>query len=592
MTIFLSKPSESATEGERLFSNRLEQAFETEDHIVVYFEPAIGGKRPDFLLLSPKFGIMVVEIKDYLEDNLSIVSKSGNWEIRDETDNLVSVSNPFDQINNYNRDVQDCVDKANLPPNIEIPIQCIVVFSKISKYSNAAKLISDKVPIRIQVAFREVIARNEGFSTYISDLIPPTLEITKKVFDVIRGNLIPTSRLPNTKQANLLNYFSYEDQVNLLDHEQERLARELGRGHRLIFGVAGSGKTILLIARARILARRHPDWKILILCYNRLLKSMLFSMLNPLDYEADITISTFHGWARSYLLNSSSFFKNLYLNGEKSAKKEDKMNDFFRDFVPSLLLQLIKSQGEDIRQYDAILIDEAQDFDKSWFLPLVEVLNPETNSLLITCDGLQGIYARKRFYWSDVGIQAKGRVKRFEKSYRTPIEIGVVAQATLPERLKSLIDKFDEFLSTKEFVGNHGSVEIILSQNRDEEYQKLTEKISRFLTNPQEILILFKYNLEKKDYKHPLFEYLKKNNIEWKDLKNHNFSSPGLLIGTLYGTKGLESDTIIIPELDTYNSDKDRQLLYVGMTRSRKKLILSADKSTELIKDLESYNKP
>ena len=98
--------------------------------------------------------------------------------------------------------------------------------------------------------------------------------------------------------------------------------------------------------------------------------------------------------------------------------------------------------------------------------------------------------------------------------------------------------------------------------------------------------------MEKKEYDHPLFDYFKRNNIEWKALKNHNFSSPGLLIGTLYGTKGLESDTIIIPELDTYVSDKDRQLLYVGMTRSRKKLILSADKSTELITNLENYNKP
>ena len=75
MTTFLSKPPDTATEGERLFSNRLEQAFENEDHILAYFEPEIGGKRPDFLLLSPNFGIMVVEIKDYLEEHLNTISK-------------------------------------------------------------------------------------------------------------------------------------------------------------------------------------------------------------------------------------------------------------------------------------------------------------------------------------------------------------------------------------------------------------------------------------------------------------------------------------------------------------------------------------
>ena len=60
-----------------------------------------------------------------------------------------------------------------------------------------------------------------------------------------------------------------------------------------------------------------------------------------------------------------------------------------------------------------------------------------------------------------------------------------------------------------------------------------------------------------------------------------------MYVGTLHGTKGLESDTIIIPEVDSYKSNRDRQLLYVGMTRSRKKLVLSANKSTELIKLFE-----
>lgn len=588
MADFLSKAPETATAGERAFSNRIEKVFEKENHLLVYFEPEIGGLRPDFLLLSPKYGILLVEIKDYLEDYLKVIAKSGEWELLNENEEVVSINNPFDQIYQYWRVIQDKVNECKFPQEVQVPIARIVIFSKIPKDSFNAKKIKEVVPTKIIVGFKESLTRNENFQEFISDILPNDLELTREDFNSIRGNIITTCRLPTTKQKDLLKYFSYEDQVRLLDLEQEKLAMELGEGHRLIFGVAGSGKTILLIARARILAKRHPDWKILILCYNKLLKSMLFNLLNPQDFE-DVTISTFHSWARSYIINSTNYFSSLYLKAEKNAEEEEKLTVFFRDFVPDLLLQLVKSQGEKKRQYDAILIDEAQDFDKSWFLPIIKVLNPETNSLLITCDGLQGIYARKRFFWSDVGIQAKGRVKRLEKSYRVPIEIGIVAQATLPEKLKSLIDQFDEFLSTKEFSGNHGSVEILVSQNREEEYKKLSEKISRSLTTPQAILILFKYNMEKKDYKHLLFEYLEKYDIEWKHLKKHNYASTGLLIGTLYATKGLESDTIIIPEIDTYNSDKDRQLLYVGMTRSRKKLILSAKKSTDFIKNLESY---
>ena len=238
--------------------------------------------------------------------------------------------------------------------------------------------------------------------------------------------------------------------------------------------------------------------------------------------------------------------------------------------------------------YDAILIDEAQDFDQNWFLPVIQVLNPETNSLLIACDGLQGIYARKRFTWASVGIQARGRVKRFEKSYRVPIEIGVAAREALPENLINLIDHYDEFISTKEYAGVHGILEIIISKSRDEEYQTLIEKIAHLLKVPQEILLLFRRNMQKIGYEHPFFDKLKALNIEWKDLKDYHHLATGLYVGTLHGTKGLESDTIIIPEVDTYKFDKDRQLLYVGMTRSRKKLVLSANQSTELIKLFES----
>ena len=44
----------------------------------------------------------------------------------------------------------------------------------------------------------------------------------------------------------------------------------------------------------------------------------------------------------------------------------------------------------------------------------------------------------------------------------------------------SLIDQFDEFNSTKQFVGNHGQIEIFVSEDRENEYKKLAEKISRF----------------------------------------------------------------------------------------------------------------
>jgi superfamily I DNA/RNA helicase len=588
MAKFLSKPPSTATNGERVFFIRVAHAFTEEDHVIGYFEPNIGGLHPDFLFLSPKFGILIVEVKDYSENYLNTVPISGEWE-RLKDNKTVLVSNPFDQLYQYWRAIKDRINYCHFPEGINIPIFRLAVFSQISQNNRIAEMIRSVVPRKIHLCFKEIINKNKDCKEFFSDILPRNFQLSNEHFELLRANIIPTCRLPTLSNGNLLEYFTTEDKVKLLDQKQERLARELGEGHRLIFGVAGSGKTVLIIARARILARRHPDWKILVLCYNRLLKELLFHLLNPQDYEADITINTYHGWARSYILSAGNHFSKLYREAEEIAEKEKKMPEFFHTFVPKLLLKMIKSQEEYKVHYDAILIDEAQDFEADWFLPIMEVIKQETNSLLITCDGLQGIYARNRFTWSSVGIQARGRVKRFEKSYRTPIEIGILAQETLPNTIKKLIGQFDEFLSTKEFIGTHGTVEIIISETRDEEYRKLVDKIELLRKQPQEILVLFRYSMAKKEYKHPFFDHLKSLGIEWTDLQKHNYKVPGLLIGTLHGTKGLESDTIIIPELDTYTSDKDRQLLYVGITRSRKKLILSANKSTDLINSLKLY---
>jgi len=593
MPKFLSKPNSNSMPGERSFYYRIEDYFSEENEVYVYFEPDINGLRPDFLLLSPKFGVIVVEVKDYLQNILKTITKSGAWEIC-KNEKTKMVSNPFDQIYQYWRAIKNKIDHSNFPEEIDIPIIRIIAFSQISENSKVGETIKYLSPKHVFPCFKEIIGRNENFHHFINDFIPPQFQLESNYFNILRANIIPTCRLPTISQSNLRTYIKSEDKVKLLDDEQEELAHELGEGHRLIFGVAGSGKTILLVSRARYLALNHPDWKILILCYNRLLRNLLFHLLNPQDYEADITITTYHSWARHYLLSEHDQFSKLYEEGEENAKKKGKMTLFFHEFVPNLLIKKIETKGEKKVLYDAILIDEAQDFEENWFRSIIPLLNPKTNSLLITCDGLQGIYARKRFTWSSVGIQARGRVRRFEKSYRTPIEIGLVAQKVLPESITNLIGQFDEFIPTKEFIGNHGIVEIILSDSRQDEYMKLTEKIDRLLKQNAKILILFKKNLAKRDFDHPLFEFFKNFNIEWKDLEQYNFESPGVLIGTLHGTKGLEFDTIIIPELDTYTSDKERQLLYVGVTRSKERLILSGNQSNggnkfiEIIKPLQT----
>lgn len=83
--------------------------------------------------------------------------------------------------------------------------------------------------------------------------------------------------------------------IRVLDYKQEQLARSLGGGHRLFCGVAGSGKTLILLSRAKILANELFTQKVLILCFNITLAAYLRSQVN----HERITVHHFHEWAKS-----------------------------------------------------------------------------------------------------------------------------------------------------------------------------------------------------------------------------------------------------------------------------------------------------
>ncbi|OLS14782.1 MAG: hypothetical protein RBG13Loki_1598, partial [Promethearchaeota archaeon CR_4] len=59
------------------------------------------------------------------------------------------------------------------------------------------------------------------------------------------------------------------------------------------------------------------------------------------------------------------------------------------------------------------------------------------------------------------------------------------------------------------------------------------------------------------------------------------------------GTKGLEGDIVIIPEIDLYwDTLQDRQRLYVGMTRAVHKLVLTATRATDLTRQIKKIINP
>ena len=86
-------------------------------------------------------------------------------------------------------------------------------------------------------------------------------------------------RLPLFQEPEL----SPEDVIRVMDRRQERVAEHLGDGYRVLRGVAGSGKTLVLAHRARHLHKSLSKWRILMVCFNRVLANALETMVDADD---------------------------------------------------------------------------------------------------------------------------------------------------------------------------------------------------------------------------------------------------------------------------------------------------------------------
>jgi len=189
-----------------------------------------------------------------------------------------------------------------------------------------------------------------------------------------------------------------EPNVKVLDLKQEAVARNIGEGHRLVFGVAGSGKTVILIARAKLIARLNPFARVLVLCFNVPLSVML---ADALRHCPTVTVFHFDGWAKS---------NNVVRD-----------NDHFQDHARygRKLLDALEKGAPDTSRFDVVLIDEAQDFAAEWFQCVLKAMkDPINGEMLIIGDGRQGLYGRRKISWKQLGIQAQGRTRYLEQNYR------------------------------------------------------------------------------------------------------------------------------------------------------------------------------
>ena len=428
--------------------------------------------------------------------------------------------------------------------------------------------------------FQEMFGINFVFSPLTPDQISTIKGIIYSEFSILPSDIILTT----------------------LDSKQESLAKSIGDGHRIFFGVSGSGKTLLLISRAKYLINQNHNAKILILCFNVCLAAYIKSVLHQDSqnkHYQNIEVRNFDVWAKSVL-------------GQLPSQVQGNRDEYTGKIVVDKLSEYSLEQ-----KWDAIFIDEAHTFVPIWFQCCVNALkDSENGDLIIVADGNQSLYKRSNFKWKDVGVKAQGRTfsKKFDldKNYRNTHQILSSALSIL-NRVSDLVEPLEDEDVTFPLVKPSLALrqgdkpKIYISSTPEEQDKSIISTIHSLKSlniDDRDIAIL--YRQAGQEYLPRLNSIIQKLNQQgistyWvnqndNSKRQYNREKEGVRIITMLSSLGLEFKAVLLIWLEQFDDSigkKDAEILarrqiYVAMTRAQEYLSLYIHHQSKLTSELRN----
>lgn len=207
-------------------------------------------------------------------------------------------------------------------------------------------------------------------------------------------------------------------------------------GYRRIKGPAGSGKSLVLAAKAAELLGEGKE--VLVITFNITLLHYLMDIAvrwpaSSGKTRKDITWLNFHHWCKRVCEESDHeeeyrvLWRDHFENqGERASDPNTANygnNSILNSKLPSLVSSIIDQADLGVvKQYDAILVDEGQDFLPHWWNVLRKVCRKDGDMLLVA-DATQDIYGKAKS-WTDEAMTGAGfpggRWAELKISYRLP----------------------------------------------------------------------------------------------------------------------------------------------------------------------------
>ncbi len=358
---------------------RLEAVLD-DSFVVFYSRPWLGLKADgeeidgecDFIVAHPELGMLTLEVKG---GAVAYDPRTDRWTSRDRWKVTHNIKNPVQQARSAKHEL---LRRLNASPHwksrrIRARHGVVLPHSSIPPGDLGADM-----PHRI-FCFAERF--EEGFRDWILERFGEVSPDEGRTKELGRDGLRALEKIlakPFQLRTPLSTVLSRDDAaLQVLTQQQFHILRAIEAVPRAgVSGGAGTGKTVLAMEEARRCA--ESGMRTLFVCYNRGLANE--SRLRLKD-GPPVTVMTFHELCADMVRRAGI--------PQPEAVSDARL---FEETWPDLLMQAFERLPDE--RYDAIIVDEGQDFLPLWWMAVESGLNPESRGLLrIFYDNNQRVYA-------------------------------------------------------------------------------------------------------------------------------------------------------------------------------------------------------
>ncbi len=509
-----------------------------------------GSREIDLLLLHPVLGLYAIEVK--------------NWK---SLEYIEQKNDPFMQANKY----QDLLlsilnDKFGRAP---INVEYRIIFPSISVEDADAYFKKNPyyANFKNHIFFSEHLKDKDIFDRFFNasnNAIP-----NKKTFLKIASLLVPTHKLKKN-QEKIIPIIT-KDEILFFDQKQLSILNGYVGGFRVIRGVAGTGKTIILINFVHNRLCEDDSEKFLIVCFNKNLVEATKKSFGEKFKKTNIAILSI----MELLKNINFDYKKAGIDTELNiAEKYEKFDSeaSLDEFRYKFHARIQK------KPIDYFLCDETQDMPAGF----MRIIYEEIGDCIFFIDEAQRFYPYTMKTIADIfhhpkfdKLSMRGRIKNLKNVYRTPSNIAKTAfeilsqDKALNEYYKKSYYLKNGFTTDINMVLEDGLIEI----GKWDQFNAL-KKLLISLPKDQDSAVLAYSN----------------KSLECIKVIIKSINAQGHITAmTMQSVKGLEAQNIIIHNFGTFinksieqNRDIIYRQLYVLLTRAQERVYLSLENEDEL----------